>query len=91
MGGVPSEMEDHPTKNMDSDALFGEGRNTNISTSSVFISSPAMKPSMSLGMSKRAFEDSGDMWARIESTMEWDMRSPENVELDELDGMFDDF
>jgi len=91
MSGVPSEMADHPTKSMDSDALFGEGRALNIPTASVFISSPAMKPSLSLGMSKRGFEDSGDMWTRIDSAMEWDLRSPENVELDELDGMFDDF
>ncbi|KAE8441147.1 hypothetical protein EG329_005830 [Mollisiaceae sp. DMI_Dod_QoI] len=89
MGGVPSEMADHPTKNLDND-LFGEGRNLNVANATVFISSPAMKPSLSLSMMKRPFEESSDIWGRIEGAMEWDMRSPEHVELEELDGMFDD-
>jgi len=91
MSGVPSEMEDHPARNQDSDALFGEGRNVNASSTSVFISSPAMKPSLSLNTLKRGFEESNDLWGRVEAAMEWDMRSPETVELDELDGMLDDF
>jgi len=90
MGGVPSEMEDHPTKSVETDALFGEGRGLNVLNTAVFISSPAMKPSLSLSTTKRPFEDSNDLWGRVESTMDWDMRSPENVELEELDGMFDD-
>jgi hypothetical protein len=90
MSGVPSDMEGHPTKSMESEALFGEGRNLNVSPAAVFISSPAMKPSLSLNTLKRGFEDSHDLWARVEGAMEWDMRSPENVELEELDGMFDD-
>lgn len=90
MTGVPSDMEDHPTKNMDSDALFGEGRNLGVNTTAVFVSSPAMKPSLSLHTLKRPFEEN-DLWARVEGAMEWDLRSPENVELEELDGMFDDF
>ena len=83
-------MEDHPTKNLEPDALFGEGRSLNVLNTAVFISSPAMKPSLSLNTLKRALDDSNDLWGRVESTMEWDMRSPENVELEELDGMFDD-
>lgn len=90
MGGVPSEMADHPAKHLDND-LFGEGRNLNVTNATVFISSPAMKPSLSLSTSKRSFEDSSDIWGRIEGAMEWDMRSPEHVELEELDCMFDDF
>lgn len=89
MGGVPSEMEDHPTKNLESEALFG-GRNLAVASNPIFISSPAMKPSLSLSTMKRPFEESTDFWGRVENTMEWDMRSPENVELEELDGMFDD-
>lgn len=89
MGGVPSEMADHSTKNLDND-LFGEGRSLAVHNSAVFISSPAMKPSFSLSTLKRPFEDSNDIWGRIEGAMEWDMRSPEHVELEELDGMFDD-
>jgi hypothetical protein len=45
---------------------------------------------LSVSTMKRPFEDSNDLWGRVESTMDWDMRSPENVELEELDGMFDD-
>ena len=90
MSGVPSDMEGHPTKTMDSETLFGEGRNLGVNTTAVFVSSPAMKPSLSLNVLKRPFEEN-DLWARVEGAMEWDMRSPENVELSELDGMLDDF
>ncbi|KAH7380829.1 hypothetical protein BKA64DRAFT_221531 [Cadophora sp. MPI-SDFR-AT-0126] len=92
MSGVPSEMTDHPTKSLEADSLFGEARNLNVLNSSVFASSPAMKPTvntMSFSTMKRPFEDSHELWT--EASTEWDMRSPENVELDELDGMFDDF
>jgi hypothetical protein len=97
MTGILSEMEGHPAKNSDHDALFGEGRNLNVSNVTVFISSPAMKPSLSLNMPhtpnalKRGFEDSSSLWGRAESAMEWDMRSPEHIKLDELDDMLDDF
>lgn len=86
MSGVPSDMEGHPTKNLDGDSFFEEGRHLDVHNAAVFVSSPAMKPSVAL---KRPFED--DLWARVEGAMEWDMRSPENVELEELDGMLDDF
>lgn len=90
MSGVPSEMEDHHAKSLETDALFGEGRGLNVLNTAVFVSSPAMKPALSLSAMKRPLEDSNDLWGRVESTMDWDMRSPENVELEELDGMFDD-
>jgi hypothetical protein len=61
-----------------------------------FVSSPAMKPMVVIpGVSpsllgKRVFEDAPvEVWVRDE--MEWDSRSPENIDLDELDGMFDSF
>ncbi|KFZ16324.1 hypothetical protein V502_05158 [Pseudogymnoascus sp. VKM F-4520 (FW-2644)] len=64
-----------------------------------FVSSPAMKPlggglplpllSSPLSALKRPFEDVVEVWSRDE--MEWDSRSPENIDLDELDGMFDCF
>ncbi|RDL42037.1 Uncharacterized protein BP5553_02016 [Venustampulla echinocandica] len=91
MSGVPSDMEDHPMKSPDSDALFGDGKHLNPAHTGIFVSSPAMKPSFTIGGLKRGFEDSSNLWVRIEGVMEWDMRSPENVELDELDCMFDDF
>lgn len=92
MDGVPSEMTGHPAKTTEHEGLFGDGRNLTVAPTTLFVSSPAMKPSLSLNTMKRGFEESNDMmWARIESTMDWDMRSPENVELEELDGMLDDF
>ncbi|KAI9051157.1 hypothetical protein LZ554_005259 [Drepanopeziza brunnea f. sp. 'monogermtubi'] len=90
MSGVPSEMTDHPTRSLD-DSLFGEARNLNVLNSSVFTSSPAMKPTMnnlSFSAMKRNFDEC-NAWA--DATVDWDLRSPENVELEELDGMFDDF
>lgn len=94
MSGMPSEMADHPTKTIEDNALFGEGRSLNVLNSSVFASSPAMKPhnlntNLSLNTMKRSFEETHDSWT--ESAATWDMRSPENVDLEELDGMFDDF
>ncbi|TAQ90299.1 hypothetical protein B7494_g1384 [Chlorociboria aeruginascens] len=90
MSGVPSEVGG-TTRTSDADVLFyGEGRGLNVVHTSVF-SSPAMKPSLALNTLKKPFEESVDIWGRVESTMDWDMRSPENVELSELDGMLDDF
>ena len=89
MGGVPSEMEGQSTKHND-DTLFGEGRGLNVAHTALFVSSPAMKPSVSLkspGTLKRSFEESNDLWG----AMEWDSRSPEHIELEELDDMLDDF
>jgi hypothetical protein len=91
MSGVPSEVEENTTRNMDSDGLFGDGRNLNAPSAAVFVSSPAMKPSLSLNTLKRNFEESTDIWGRIDGAMEWDMRSPESIELDELDDLLDDF
>lgn len=90
MSGIPSQLDDHPVKPLD-DSLFGDGRHLTVSGSVAFLGSPAMKPSLSLSTSKRAFEDPNDLWTRIDGAMEWDMRSPEHIELDELDGMLDDF
>jgi hypothetical protein len=91
MSSVPSEMEDHPAKAMDSDALFGEGRALNVLNTAVFVSSPAMKPSLSVSTLKRSFDESNDPWERFSNAMDWDMRSPEIIELEELDAMLDEF
>lgn len=90
-GGVPSEMEDHPAKTMDADSLFGEGRILNVLNTAMFVSSPAMKPSLSLATLKRSFEESNDPWERFSGALDWDIRSPEIIELEELDAMLDDF
>lgn len=91
MSGMPSEIGDNPTRSLDTDALFGEGRSLNTGNTSVYVSSPAMRPSLGLSTMKRGFDESGDIWTRVDSGMEWDSRSPENIELEELDGMLDDF
>ena len=92
-GGVPSEM-DHPTKSLDNDSLFGKEQHLALANTTAYTSSPAMKATLSplnINSLKRGFEESNDMWERVDTTMEWDMRSPENIELEELDDMFDDF
>ncbi|KAL3420779.1 putative mucin [Phlyctema vagabunda] len=90
MIGAPSEVEHYTPRQFDGEALFGEGRHGNLHPS-VFASSPAMKPSASSNMLKRPFEEPSDIWSRIETVIEWDSRSPENIELEELDGLLDDF
>ena len=89
MVGVPSEMADHSTKVTEHEGLFS--RNLTVTPSAAFASSPAMKPSLSLNTMKRGFEESPESWVRFENAIDWDMRSPENVELEELDDMLDDF
>ena len=91
MSGVPSDMADHHMRSPETDVWFGEGRHLNVLNSALFVSSPAMKPSLSLNTLKRPFEETTDLWARIDGALEWDMRSPENIELEELDGMLDEF
>lgn len=54
-----------------------------------FVSSPAIRPStMSLNFGSR--KDEVDSWPKFEGMLEWD-RSPENIELDELDGLMSDY
>ena len=81
------------SKHMDIDnELFGDNGKGHSAGHTVFISSPAMKPLMVPTMtSKRILDDTTGLWTRIEEQMEWDTRSPENIELDELDGLLDDF
>ncbi|KAH8808440.1 hypothetical protein F5884DRAFT_677178 [Xylogone sp. PMI_703] len=92
--GVPSlEMEDQQARNfLEPDMLFGEGRpGAAVIAGSVFLSSPAMKPSPSMNTLKRSLEEPTDLWSRLDAATEWDMRDPEHIELDELDCMLDDF
>ncbi|KAL2162170.1 hypothetical protein VTH06DRAFT_7083 [Thermothelomyces fergusii] len=54
-----------------------------------FVSSPAIRPStLSLGLGKK--DGDVDGWAKLDGLLEWD-RSPENIELEELDGLLDDY
>jgi len=54
-----------------------------------FVSSPAIRPStMSLTFGRK--DGDVDGWAKFEGMLEWD-RSPENIELEELDGLLIDY
>jgi len=73
----------------DDSGLFGEKMLTatpgmtmgNIS----FVTSPAIRPStLSINFGKR--ETEADSWLKLDNMLEWD-RSPENIELEELDGL----
>jgi hypothetical protein len=87
------EAEYTMSKHMDIDSdLFGDNGKGHGAGHAVFVSSPAMKPLMvSTVTGKKSLEDTTGLWTRIEEQMEWDTRSPENIELDELDGLLDDF
>lgn len=89
--GVPSDMDGHHARNMDPDALFGEPRGLSVLNTSIFLSSPAMKPSLALNPLKRGLDEPNDPWERIPAILDWDTRSPEHVELDELDAMLDEY
>lgn len=80
------------------DNLFGTpNRNANVSGAEqhgahVSFSSPAMKASLTISTSagnKRGFEEMN--WEKSDMGIDWDTRSPEAIELDELDGLLDDF
>lgn len=94
--GIPSsvDIEDQQARNfLEADTLFGEGgrQSAALVAGGVFVSSPAMKPSVSMNMLKRGFEEVNDVWTRLDANLDWDMRNPENIELDELDYLLDDF
>jgi hypothetical protein len=73
----------------DDSGLFGERISTSGLGPMSFVTSPAMRPStMSLNLGKRDVE--AENWQKLEAMLEWD-RSPENIELDELDGLLNDY
>ncbi|KAK6856283.1 hypothetical protein PG995_008434 [Apiospora arundinis] len=51
-----------------------------------FMTSPAMRPSYMVPPKK----DEAENWHKLDAMLDWD-RSPETVELDELDGLLNDF
>ncbi|KAK4158379.1 hypothetical protein C8A00DRAFT_28658 [Chaetomidium leptoderma] len=56
-----------------------------------FVSSPAIRPSTMMSLSfGRKDGEMDSCWAKFEGMLEWD-RSPENIELEELDGLLDDY
>lgn len=75
---------------MQNEQLFGEPPRTLAPTflpHMVFLTSPAMRPSLIIP-TKRDHE--AENWTKLDAALEWD-RSPETIELDELDGLLDDF
>ncbi|KAF3055199.1 hypothetical protein GL218_07377 [Daldinia childiae] len=75
---------------MQNEQLFGEPPRTlapSLLPHMVFMTSPAMRPSMMLPVKK---DTEAENWTRLDAILDWD-RSPETVELDELDGLLDDY
>ncbi|KAI0846376.1 hypothetical protein F5Y00DRAFT_243940 [Daldinia vernicosa] len=75
---------------MQNEQLFGEPPRTlapSLLPHMVFMTSPAMRPSIMLPVKK---DTEAENWTRLDAILDWD-RSPETVELDELDGLLDDY
>ncbi|KAI0909501.1 hypothetical protein F4823DRAFT_624839 [Ustulina deusta] len=77
---------------MQNEQLFGEPHRTFIPTflpHMAFMTSPAMRPTLTIPPPiKRDGEAEG--WAKLDALLDWD-KSPETIELDELDCLFDEF
>ncbi|KAI0009189.1 hypothetical protein F4779DRAFT_386579 [Xylariaceae sp. FL0662B] len=75
---------------MQNEQLFGE-HNRNLGPGFLshmgFMTSPAMRPSLMLPPKK---DGEAESWSKLDALLDWD-RSPETVELDELDGLLNDF
>jgi len=72
------------------DSLFGGEPKTLSATlpaHMVQLASPAMRPTFSLNLKR---DGEGDTWAKLDSMLGWD-RSPEHIELDELEGLMNEF
>ncbi|KAM7192514.1 hypothetical protein V8F20_008850 [Naviculisporaceae sp. PSN 640] len=73
----------------DDNGLFGEKTLMAGLQPISFVTSPAIRPSsMSLNFAKRDVE--AENWLKLDGFLEWD-RSPENIALEELDGLLDDY
>ncbi|KAI1498951.1 hypothetical protein F5X99DRAFT_299210 [Biscogniauxia marginata] len=75
---------------MQNEQLFGEphrGLAPSLLPHMAFMTSPAMRPSLILSAKR---DDEAENWSKLDALLDWD-RSPETVELDELDCLLDDF
>lgn len=75
--------------------LFGQANNALAGTASAMMSSPMMQP-REMHIHNEARRGGGltnlDMSIKdVDMTTAWELRNPENVELDELDGLFSGF
>lgn len=77
---------------MQNEQLFGEPHRTFIPTflpHMAFMTSPAMRPTLTIPAPiKRDGEAEG--WSKLDAMLDWD-KSPETIELDELDCLLDEF
>ncbi|KAL1839390.1 hypothetical protein VTJ49DRAFT_1592 [Mycothermus thermophilus] len=74
----------------DDSSLFGV-MNSSVPPASSFVSSPAIRPSTTTPLNLGRKEGDADAsWAKLDGMLEWD-RSPETIELEELDCLLDDF
>lgn len=75
---------------MPNESLFGESKGLSLAPSLLphitFITSPAMRPSLTMSSKK----DEAENWCKLDAMLDWD-RNPETIELDELDGLLDDY
>ncbi len=74
----------------DDSGLFGDRSLLSAaSITGMFVTSPAIRPStVTFNLGKKDAES--ETWVKLENMLEWD-RSPENIELDELDGLLSGF
>ncbi|KAH9886544.1 hypothetical protein F4778DRAFT_773976 [Xylariomycetidae sp. FL2044] len=75
---------------MQNEQLFGEphrGLAPSLLPHMAFISSPAMRPSYVVPTKR---DGEAESWSKLDAMLDWG-RSPETVELDELDCLLDDF
>ncbi|KAM7224011.1 hypothetical protein V8F06_000484 [Rhypophila decipiens] len=80
---------DYFQKEDNNNGLFGEKNLMPGLQPISFVTSPAIRPStMSLNFAKRDTE--AENWLKLDGFLEWD-RSPENIALEELDGLLDDY
>ncbi|KAI0175268.1 hypothetical protein BJ166DRAFT_168775 [Pestalotiopsis sp. NC0098] len=75
---------------MQNDLLFGEPKGLSLAPSLLphmaYMTSPAMRPMLATPAKK----EEADGWSKLDAMLDWD-RSPESIELDELDCLLDDF
>lgn len=72
------------------DLLFGESKGLNLAPSLLphhYMTSPAMRPSLVVATKK---DSEAEGWSKLDAMLDWD-RSPETVELDELDCLLNDY
>ncbi|CAJ2504793.1 Uu.00g121870.m01.CDS01 [Anthostomella pinea] len=75
---------------MQNEQLFGEPHRTlapSLLPRIAFMTSPAMRPSLMIPAKRDA---EAENWSKLDAMLDWD-KSPETVELDELDGLLNGF